>query len=178
MSVWGVTPRLNCVWYFLGSLGIRDCELAKKPQGSVENFLRGGSSCHLVNHLVSRYPRKVACSITSHWLYRERVACRGTEASAGLKSLWSQMLKSKSVCVSMLLGESSALLRLTLHLPRLILVIDCYLAPHFCFCSLCVCAYVCMLDVTACVCGVGGENQVFHSISLHVIPLRQHLSLK
>lgn len=99
MSVWGVSPRLNCVWYFLGSLGIHDCELAKKPQDWVENFLRGGSSCHLADNLVSRYPRKVACSTTSHWPYQQCEACRGAEVSARLKSLWSQMLKSKSVCV-------------------------------------------------------------------------------
>lgn len=58
----------------------------------------------------------------------------------------------------MLLGESLALLRLT-YPPCLILVTDCYLAPlpasilhvyvHMC----------CMLDVSACVCGVGGGHQ-------------------
>ena len=98
MSIWGVRSRLNCVWYFLGSLGIHDCELAKKPQGSVENFLRGESSCHLVDNLVSRYPRKVACSTTPHWPYQEHVACRGAEASASDIPLVSDAKVKVSVC--------------------------------------------------------------------------------
>lgn len=121
----------------------------------MESCLRGRSSCHPADNLVSRHPRKVACSDIP-------LAMSGTCGMQGSRSvsrfeyLLSQMLRLKPVCVRPCFqGESLVLPRLTLFLLPLVLVLgsDCFYPPLLPASILYVwCVYVCVGCECLCIC--------------------------